>query len=101
MYRSSSKAVFNTWNKLINSANQQWSPDKKPVQPQVNTRETDIKPSRNQGVDVKITPAVPGNQGERTDKNFLDSSNLKEAIVWSEILGKPVCKRRKRRYYGD
>ena len=25
---------------------------------------------------------------------------LQEAIIWSEILGKPVCKRRKRSYYG-
>ena len=27
--------------------------------------------------------------------------DLQEAIVWSEILGKPLSKRRKRRYYGD
>ena len=25
---------------------------------------------------------------------------LQEAIIWSEILGKPVCKRSKRSYYG-
>jgi hypothetical protein len=31
----------------------------------------------------------------------LSSHRLQEAIVWSEILGAPVSKRRKRRYHGD
>lgn len=26
---------------------------------------------------------------------------LQEAIIWSEIVGKPLCKRRKRRSYGN
>jgi hypothetical protein len=30
----------------------------------------------------------------------LPSIQLQEAIIWSEILGKPICKRRKRSYYG-
>lgn len=37
------------------------------------------------------------------DKNSsfnLSSEKLQEAIIWSEIIGKPVCKRRKRNYYG-
>ena len=29
------------------------------------------------------------------------SNQLQEAIIWSEIIGKPVCKRRKRSYYGS
>ncbi len=30
----------------------------------------------------------------------LPSEHLQDAIIWSEILGKPICKRRKRSYYG-
>lgn len=30
----------------------------------------------------------------------LSSKRLQEAIIWSEILGTPVSKRRKRRYHG-
>jgi hypothetical protein len=30
----------------------------------------------------------------------LSSKRLQEAIIWSEILGNPVSKRRKRRYHG-
>ena len=30
----------------------------------------------------------------------LSPKHLQDAIIWSEILGKPVCKRRKRSYYG-
>lgn len=31
----------------------------------------------------------------------ITQKNFQEAIIWSELLGKPMCKRRKRRYYGD
>ncbi len=27
--------------------------------------------------------------------------HLQDVIIWSEIIGKPVCKKRKRRQYGD
>lgn len=51
------------------------------------------------------------NEKEETDSNVkfssvntpetsnmnISSKQLQEAIIWSEILGKPLCKRRKRR----
>lgn len=40
--------------------------------------------------------------GSKVDsKNFKvygSRSKLQEAIIWSEILGKPMCKRRRKRY---
>lgn len=38
-------------------------------------------------------------QVDSIDKS-LSPKHLQDAIIWSEILGKPVCKRRKRSYYG-
>ena len=104
MYRSTPRAVTSTWMKLINSANQQLYPDQKPVQTQVNLREGSADPVRNQGAEAGVTAAVPKYQREckeKSEKSFLDRPNLQEAILWSEILGKPVCRRRKRRSYGD
>lgn len=37
---------------------------------------------------------------DRSSRVNLSSEKLQEAIIWSEIIGKPVCKRRKRSYYG-
>lgn len=31
----------------------------------------------------------------------LTSAQLQEAVIWSEILGKPICKRRKRSYHSN
>lgn len=38
-------------------------------------------------------------QVDPIDKS-LSPKHLQDAIIWSEILGKPICKRRKRSYYG-
>lgn len=101
MYRSSSKTFSNAWTKLMNSADQQLKPDMKPAQDPAKIVEDDSKPVRNRGVNAGISAAIPRDQGECAEKNFLDRPNLQEAILWSEILGKPVSKRRKRRYYGN
>lgn len=39
---------------------------------------------------------------KKTDNSQLEITQrkLQEAIIWSEILGKPVSKRRKRSFYG-
>lgn len=53
-------------------------------------------------MNVSLPDRSIGKPNENRD-NALDTSpmKLREAIVWSEILGKPMSKRRKRRYYGD
>ncbi len=104
MYRSTPRAVTSAWMKLVDSANQQLYPEKKPVQTKVNIREGGADPVRNQGAEAGVTAAAPKYQRECTEKgekSFLDRPNLQEAILWSEILGKPVCRRRKRRSYGN
>lgn len=67
---------------------------------------TPLKPQNNQiqdkiidDKDQKINIITQNTNIDSFDKN-LPSRQLQEAIIWSEILGKPVCKRRKRSYYG-
>jgi DNA anti-recombination protein RmuC len=45
---------------------------------------------------------MPKRMNQKVDTNTIDfteltQKNLQEAIIWSEILGKPMCKRRERR----
>ncbi len=60
---------------------------------------------------IKDKDQTPKNENKTADiiiqeKNVdyinrsLPSMQLQEAIIWSEILGKPICKRRKRNYHG-
>ena len=43
--------------------------------------------------------ALPDTKIESKNNNVKTSiSNLQEAMVWTEILGKPMCKRRRKRY---
>lgn len=45
--------------------------------------------------------ALPDTKIESKNINVKTSiSNLQEAMVWTEILGKPMCKRRRKRYNG-
>ena len=44
---------------------------------------------------------IPIIQETASHSDVLTQVDLQQAIIWSEILGKPVCKRRVRRYYGD
>ena len=50
-------------------------------------------------VEVSITTPVIQESNKQTDD--VTHTDLQQAIIWSEILGKPVCKRRVRRYYGN
>lgn len=46
-------------------------------------------------VDIPVKKQKPR---EREDqKSFVSSERLQEAVIWAEILGKPICKRRARR----
>ena len=49
--------------------------------------------------DIKVDIDI--NLARNVSSDFLDLQishrKLQEAIIWSELLGKPVCKRRKRR----
>lgn len=35
------------------------------------------------------------------EPEFVTQVDLQQAVIWSEILGKPMCKRRERRAYGN
>ena len=45
--------------------------------------------------------AMPVNQVTTRQTDEITQADLQQAIIWSEILGKPVSKRRERRYYGN
>lgn len=47
---------------------------------------------------VVASPVVP-TATQKTDE--ITQADLQQAIIWSEILGKPMSKRRERRYYGN
>lgn len=45
--------------------------------------------------------ALPKTKIDSNNFNVKTSiNNLQEAMVWTEILGKPMCKRRRKRYNG-
>ena len=50
-------------------------------------------------VEVKVT--VPIVQDIPTQTDDITQMDLQQAIIWSEVLGKPLSKRRERRYYGN
>jgi hypothetical protein len=64
----------------------------------------DPKPVDRPTVLVETTMKAGSNQTDtlNTDTlntNTLTNADLQQAIIWSEILGKPMCKRRERRNY--
>ncbi len=48
---------------------------------------------------VVVTVAEAKTKTPESDK--ITQADLQQAIIWSEILGKPMCKRRERRTYGN
>jgi hypothetical protein len=50
---------------------------------------------------VEVTVTTPVFQVATPQKDAFAEVDLQQAIIWSEILGKPVSKRRERRYYGN
>ncbi|MBH1939639.1 hypothetical protein I5677_01875 [Mobilitalea sibirica] len=64
----------------------------------------DTSTSKTENKTVKsseVTVDIDINLTRKKSDEFWDfePKKLQEAIVWSEILEKPVCRRRKRRYY--
>ncbi|MDF2486070.1 MAG: hypothetical protein K0R46_2238 [Herbinix sp.] len=59
----------------------------------------DPKPVDKPMVQVVTTMKAGSNQTDTLDTNALTNADLQQAIIWSEILGKPMCKRRERRNY--
>jgi hypothetical protein len=56
------------------------------------------KPAPKVEVTAVITPII---QAATPPTDAFTQDDLQQAIIWSEILGKPVSKRRVRRYYGN
>lgn len=50
---------------------------------------------------VEVTVTAPIVRGANSQTDAFTEDDLRQAIIWSEILGKPVSKRRERRYYGN
>ena len=76
--------------------------EKAPVMEQ---KERNSFPGENSGTN-QVSGTADSGKLTMSDNNISGKSSdsgidLQEAIVWSEILGKPLSKRRKRRYYGD
>jgi hypothetical protein len=61
----------------------------------------DPKPEEKPVAKVAVTVTVPNSQEKVQEKDLAAQIDLQQAIIWSEIIGKPMCKRRERRYYGD
>lgn len=80
--------------RIFSSYKEEKPADKKPVDENL----VDKKPIDKMPVEVKIEInrrnqfSSPG-----TKDIILSTDRLQEAIIWSEILDKPLCKRRKRR----
>lgn len=63
------------------------------------------QPKQNQTIQDSITPTKMENWSSVVQKSSefedttqqITSQKLQDAVIWSEILGKPLCKRRKRR----
>ncbi|MBP1754998.1 MAG: hypothetical protein H6Q59_1396 [Firmicutes bacterium] len=58
-------------------------------------------PEQKPVVKVAAAVAVPNNLQTTQGEDIAAQIDLQQAIIWSEIIGKPMCKRRERRYYGD
>lgn len=92
MFKMPKNSAINQSNKDIMNANDmyQWNKKKKTNQSvQVMQEAEDIK---------KPIFSVYDDNKKNIDIN-ITQKDLKEAIIWSEILGKPMCKRGKRRNY--
>ncbi len=50
---------------------------------------------------VEVSVTTPVIQVATQQTEAITPLDLQQAIIWSEILGKPVSKRRERRYYGN
>ena len=50
---------------------------------------------------TEVTIATPVKPLIKKEADFITQTDLEQAIIWSEILGKPLSKRRERRYYGN
>lgn len=59
----------------------------------------DPKPEEMSTAKVEKYVKVSSNQMNAQETNAFTDTDLQQAIIWSEILGKPMCKRRERRNY--
>ena len=50
---------------------------------------------------VEVTVTAPVIPVTNQQAGAITQIDLEQAIIWSEILGKPMSKRRERRYYGN
>ncbi len=85
--------------------NQYTEPDTNSNKKQNSTSDQNRKPNAgyNEGIneeemiEVTISKKQKNYRDEKTLGIPITQSRLQEAVVWSEILGKPLCKRGKRR----
>lgn len=59
--------------------------------------QADKTPDITVDIDISLTRKVSNDDLDLQ----ISHKKLQEAIIWSELLGKPVCKRRKKKIYGN
>ncbi len=62
---------------------------------------TGVDEEKKPTVQIELSLQTPEREKEPGYPFDFTLKHLQDAIVWSEIIGKPVCKKRKRRQYGD
>lgn len=102
------KIDFTSIKKTIKDAlippDSQIKPKPRPVQARTAAGQksaTDAGTNKEPAVEVEVSFLTPGGEDKQNNPYGFTKKNLQEAIIWSEIIGEPVCKRRKRRQYGS
>ena len=50
---------------------------------------------------TEVTLTLPSSQVTSRQTEDFTATDLQQAVIWSEILGRPASKRKERRYYGN
>lgn len=103
-----SKASMERWSELAKATknmllNGNQSPMSKATMsnPEQGEKKSQEKPQEKLSSKIELTLALPINQVTSGQTEEFTPTDLQQAVIWSEVLGKPVSKRKERRYYGN
>ena len=101
-----SKASMERWNELtkatknmLRNGNQNSMSKATMSNPGKGEKTSQEKPQEKLKIEVAL--ALPINQATSRQTEEFTPTDLQQAVIWSEVLGKPVSKRKERRYYGN
>ena len=103
-----SKTSMERWNELVKvtnnilrNGNQNSMFKSTGIIPEQGEKKSQEKPQEKLSLITEVTLTLPSSQVPSRQTEDFAPTDLQQAVIWSEILGRPASKRKERRYYGN